>query len=366
MASIAVLPILIGLGVDYAIQFQARFDEAEASGLAGAEAARAAASSGGPTIATAGLATAAGFLALQLSPTPMVRSFGLLLVVGVLIAFLLALTVGFAALSLRQRGAMRLPGVRRNPARERGSLLGRVAPAGGPRTEAPPPPAGHRTRPPERPRPYGTRPPQRLVSMAVSRPRLVLGVGLALAIIGWALGTQIETVSDIRSLAPQNLAAIRNLNELQETTGVSGELDVSVEAPDLTDPATIEWMAAFKRRVLGRERVQRRRPELPGSRDLPRAGALGLPHPRRRSGHPPGHRRDPRRRSLPTRCARSRRSIRETGEVGHPALISFGIRAQSLEDQQALIDRVRAEIGDPGSPGGPAGRAPSSAWPGCR
>ena len=90
MASIAVLPILIGLAVDYAIQLQARFDEAVAEGLAGAEAARAAATRGGPTIATACLATAAGFLALQLSPTPMVRSFGLLLVVGVGIAFLLA------------------------------------------------------------------------------------------------------------------------------------------------------------------------------------------------------------------------------------------------------------------------------------
>ncbi len=101
MASIAVLPILIGLAVDYAIQLQARYDEAVASGAEGAEAARAAAASGGPAIAAACLATGAGFLALQLSPTPMVRSFGLLLVVGVAIAFALALTAGFAALGLR-------------------------------------------------------------------------------------------------------------------------------------------------------------------------------------------------------------------------------------------------------------------------
>jgi predicted RND superfamily exporter protein len=37
----------------------------------------------------------------------------------------------------------------------------------------------------------------------------------------------------------------------------------------------------------------------------------------------------------------------ETGEVGHQALISLGIRAQSLEDQQKLVDRVRGEIGEP-------------------
>ena len=40
MASIAVLPILIGLAVDYAIQFQARFDEAADEGLKGLDAAR--------------------------------------------------------------------------------------------------------------------------------------------------------------------------------------------------------------------------------------------------------------------------------------------------------------------------------------
>ena len=100
MASIAVLPILIGLAVDYAIQFQARYDEAVAGGASGVRR-PAAAGRGGPTIAIACLATAAGFLALQLSPVPMVRGFGLLLVVGIAIGFVLALTAGFAALSLR-------------------------------------------------------------------------------------------------------------------------------------------------------------------------------------------------------------------------------------------------------------------------
>jgi predicted RND superfamily exporter protein len=37
----------------------------------------------------------------------------------------------------------------------------------------------------------------------------------------------------------------------------------------------------------------------------------------------------------------------QTGQVGHEALISFGIRAQSLEGQQRLIERVRSEIGEP-------------------
>jgi predicted RND superfamily exporter protein len=313
MASIAALPILIGLAVDYAIQFQSRFDEEVTNGAEGTAAARAAATHGGPTIGAACLATLAGILALQLSPTPMVRSFGLLLLVGIGLAFLLALTAGFAALSLR----------RKSP--------GDHAPLGGDDR---------------------TRPPQRLLSLALTHPKRVLAVSLALAVIGWGLGTQIETVSDVRSLAPQNLAAIQDLNTLQDTTGVSGQLDVSVEAPDLTDPATIEWMADFKQRVLEGNGFSGENPSCldadvcPGpalSDFLTRGGeeltsqgidaTLGALSPYALRQVAPL---DP-----------------ESGEVGHQALLSFGIRTESLENQQALIDRVRAEIGQPGAPGGP-------------
>jgi uncharacterized protein len=336
MASIAVLPILIGLAVDYAIQFQARFDEAVAAGKEGADAARAAATAAGPTIAAACLATAAGFLALQLSPIPMIRTFGLLLLVGVGVSFVLALTAGFAALALRPEGD------------------DRNRPSGGWRWGGGPPRRGGREAPEHR---GGgptdrTRPPERFLSLALSRPRLVLGVSLALALTGWALGTQIETTSDIRSLAPQGLPAVRNLNELQDATGVSGELDVSVEAPDLTDPATIEWMDAFKRRVLRANGFAGENPSCldagvcpgPALSDFLTRGGGKLT----RSG------------IEETLTALSPYALRQvapidprTGRVGHQALLSFGIRAQSLEDQQALVERVRAEIGEPGSPGGP-------------
>src|SRR3954451_2591383 len=79
MASIGVLPVLIGLAVDYAIQFQSRAREAGGDPVAAARV-------GGPTIVTAGVATAAGFAVLALSPVPMVREFGLMLVAGVVLA----------------------------------------------------------------------------------------------------------------------------------------------------------------------------------------------------------------------------------------------------------------------------------------
>src|SRR3954471_24057403 len=115
MASIAVLPVLLGLGVDYAIQWQARVTE-DPPGGPPVRAARTAA----PTIATAALATAVGFLVLLLSPVLMVREFGALLVVGVFLALAFALSAGTAALAV---GREREDGPLARSARGAGELL---------------------------------------------------------------------------------------------------------------------------------------------------------------------------------------------------------------------------------------------------
>jgi uncharacterized protein len=316
MASIAVLPILIGLAVDYAIQLQARYDEAIAIGATpGVDAARLAATGGGPTIGIACLATGAGFLALQLSPTPMVRGFGLLLVAGIAIAFALAFLVGFAALSLR-------------------------AEAGAP---------GVPTLPPQL---------QRVLAVAQAYPQRVLAVGLGLAVIGWGVGTQVPIQTDIQKLAPQNVDAVQELNELQDITGVSGELDVSVKAPDLTDPATIRWMAGFKRRVLAAggfsgANASCKEAEIcpgPALSDFVTGGGLT-------ASEGTSLTRGSIRAALGQIPAYDLRQVvtvdPETGLPAGTALLGFGIRAQSLEDQQQLIDRIRDEIGTPGEEGGP-------------
>ena len=119
---------------------------------------------------------------------------------------------------------------------------------------------------------------QRVLAVAQAHPQRVLGIGLALAAIGWGVGTQIETQTDIRELAPQNVEAVRELNELQDATGVSGELDVSVKAPDLTDPATIQWMAGFKRRVLRAGGFSGANPSCQEAEVCPGPGAVGLRH----------------------------------------------------------------------------------------
>ena len=82
----------------------------------------------------------------------------------------------------------------------------------------------------------GRRGGERALAYAVHRPRRVLAVGLAVAVLGLAVDTQSEVVSDVRELVPQDLQALQDVNTLQKETGVAGEIDVTVRADDITDP----------------------------------------------------------------------------------------------------------------------------------
>ena len=147
-----------------------------------------AAAVGAPTIATAGIASVGAMLVLLLSPVPMVRGFGLLLVVGVVVAFLCALTRGVwpfscwpggATSGRRLRCSMTSLGAAWRGARELlldnplNRFVARVALIEAPR-----------------------------------RPGRLLGVGLALAALGWGLDTQTQVQTNIEKLVPQNLEIV--------------------------------------------------------------------------------------------------------------------------------------------------------------
>src|SRR5581483_8871159 len=215
------LPVLVGLAVDYAIQFQARFNEARAEGAPPGRAVALAATGGAPVIGAACIATIAGFAVFALSPSPLVRSFGLLLVIGVALAFAIALTGGLAALGLSAwRGSSA-------ESSQLGPHAGRAA-------------AGLQS--------VGVR----AIALALARPGRVLVAGALLAVCGWvaSAGTGVET--DIRDLAPPHLAALKDLNTLEKETGISGDVNVTIKAADPTSPAVISWAEDFQQRVLAR------------------------------------------------------------------------------------------------------------------
>ena len=101
LVTISGLPILIGLGIDFAIQIHNRIEEEQVldhdehpiaetvSNLA-------------PPLIVAAIAGVVAFLALQLSKVPMIRDFGVLLAIGVVVLVIIGIVVPVAALGIRE------------------------------------------------------------------------------------------------------------------------------------------------------------------------------------------------------------------------------------------------------------------------
>jgi predicted RND superfamily exporter protein len=257
VAQVAVLPVLVGLAVDYAVQFQSRVHEARdqepthpAPDIQAAI--RRAAAAAGPTIAAAAAAGAAALLVMTLSPVPTVRGFALLLVVGIAIALLCALTAGSAVLALAGRAAIAGSAVRgaavgATPA----ARAGRWRPRSG-RVGAWLASSWCGAQEMVRDNPLTRLLTRAALVYAVRNPGRVIAVGLALAVLGWGVDTQTHVETNLEKLVPQNLPSLRSLNVLESASGVGGEIDLMVSGKNVASPTTIEWMGRYQDAVLKR------------------------------------------------------------------------------------------------------------------
>jgi hydrophobe/amphiphile efflux-3 (HAE3) family protein len=90
MAVLGAFPVMIGLGIDYGIQFHARLDEEARKGSLD-KAISVMVTRTGPAVMYAMLATCMGFIAMFISTVPMIRSFGLVAMIGVMCCFIISL-----------------------------------------------------------------------------------------------------------------------------------------------------------------------------------------------------------------------------------------------------------------------------------
>jgi hydrophobe/amphiphile efflux-3 (HAE3) family protein len=346
VAQVAVLPVLVGLAVDYAIQFQSRVQEAfEHGATSPAQAVRTAAAAGAPTIATAALASAAAMLVLELSPVPMVRGFALLLILGIALALLCALAVGSAVVVLA--GAPRPTASIRasTPAASAVSRFGLGL-------------AGSW---------MGAR--QLLADNRVNRfvadtaldgarryPGRVLAVAVALAAIGWGLDTQIPVQSDITKLVPQSLSSLRALDQLEQASGVGGELDLMVSGKNLATPAVIKWMSSYQQQILARFHYSASRgcghAQICPAFSLPDLFAGATAKSQSANSN-----------SSAAKTAQGPASDKEVRELlgvipayfsqsvitadHRVATLAFGIRLMALSDQQRVIETMRSSLHPP-------------------
>lgn len=224
LAVIGAFPVMIGLGIDYAIQFHARLDEEARKGSL-EDAVTTTITKTGPAVMYAMLATSLGFCAMFVSTVPMIRSFGLVAIIGIMSCYVVSL-IGIPAIALQIRYTPK-------PA------VPRVCYAVGDK-------ACDTTPVPDRKKwSYGGF----LTDMSVKiakNPIPVLFIAGIIALIGFQLDPMIAVQADQNTFVPSDMPAKTQYDKVTRILGSTTTADFYVQGARITDLDTIKWMKKFQ------------------------------------------------------------------------------------------------------------------------
>lgn len=228
MVSMAAFPILIGLGIDYAIQFHNRLEEELQEKGNKKTAVIETVKHTGPAVLTALVMTALGFFSLFTSTVPMIRDFGKLLMIGILMCYFSAIFVGVITISLFDKYSDKNP-LRKalskikpaNPEKkkksedgdESGRLIGRIL--------------------------------QKTTNLTIKYDVVVLGVALLLCFGGLYLDRSVPIQTDVETFVPQDMPALVDLHHMGNIMGSDDELNLIIKVKDTADPDVLKWIDQF-------------------------------------------------------------------------------------------------------------------------
>ncbi|MCX6012271.1 MAG: hydrophobe/amphiphile efflux-3 (HAE3) family transporter [Chloroflexi bacterium] len=212
MATMAVLPILIGLGIDYSIQFHNRYQEEVTRNGSVKQAIIAGVKSMLPVAGLAMIATVIGFVTLFISDIPMIRNFGMLLALGILLCYVVALFLTNSILYITDK---------KKPI----EILGQKAVEGSHKIEK------------------GI---AKAVSFAIRKPLLIFLIALITGAAGGVLDGYLKIKTDLESLIPQDLPALVEMRQIRDISGAGTTLKFMVEANDVTSSEFLNWLKTYQ------------------------------------------------------------------------------------------------------------------------
>ncbi|WP_421907956.1 efflux RND transporter permease subunit [Methanolacinia petrolearia] len=221
MVVVAAFPVLIGIGIDYAIQFQSRFDE-EVRHSSIQKAIWITITSSGPSILKAMIATALGFVALSLlAPSPMISDFGTICIVGIVCCYLCAMIiVPVFAKIVKYRPKYDYNGADGfdSPAQNGNkiSIMGKYDNLLG-----------------------------RFALKIAKNPVPVLLILIMLAIIGIQLDSKVIIDTDEDMMVDQDMPAMVSMNKLTSVMGSTNTITAYVKADSIKDYNTLKYMDNF-------------------------------------------------------------------------------------------------------------------------
>jgi len=231
MAVIGAFPVLIGLGIDYAIQFHARFDEEVRKGSL-EDAVFMTVTRTGPAVMYAMLATSMGFLAMYVSTVPMIRSFGVVSIIGINTCFWIS-CIGMPTIAL-------LVNYQPKP-QQTGQCYATGTGACDTIIDNP------------KNKPQGTKSSfsyqQFLTSTSVKiakNPIPVLLIAGLIALIGFQIDATIPVSSDENAFVPSDMPAKINMDKVTRIIGATSTADLLVQGSRVTDLDTVRWINGFQ------------------------------------------------------------------------------------------------------------------------
>lgn len=233
MAVIGAFPVLIGLGIDYAIQFHARFDEEARKGSLN-DAVFVTVTRTGPAVMYAMLATTMGFVAMQVSTVPMIRSFGIVSIIGINTCF------WFSCIGMPTLGLL----LNYQPKTQTGQCYAVGTDACDSII------TGTEKRPNARSRKkstfsYGQFLTDTSVRIAKNPIPVLLFAGL-IALIGFQIDPTIPVESSENAFVPSDMPAKINIDKVTRVIGATGTSDLMIQGSRVTDRDTLLWMIRFQ------------------------------------------------------------------------------------------------------------------------
>ncbi|MBP2030425.1 hydrophobe/amphiphile efflux-3 (HAE3) family protein [Methanohalophilus levihalophilus] len=224
MVSMAAFPILIGLGIDYAIQFHNRIEEELECGECESEAVVQTVKHTGPAVLIALLITSMGFVSLFTSTVPMIQDFGKLLLIGVAMCFIASLFVGVTTL-------YGLDGASKNRFISKISSLI-------PKREK-------KTKKSSGPDKFETLL-RNSTKFTLKHPVPILFLAGLLCVSGIYTDTMIPIEADTKTFVPSDMKALLEWTHMGSVMeGGTTHIDLIIKVEDVSDPAVIQWMEEF-------------------------------------------------------------------------------------------------------------------------
>lgn len=201
MVSMAVFPILIGLGIDYSIQLQNRYEEEKSVKTTLTQI--------GKSVFIAVLATVLGFISLYASPVPMIKDFGKMLTIGVVISFIASVFLLMPILHIRDKFGEELKEKDKyNDGKE--TRLDKML--------------------------KGT------TKFVLKHSIFIIIIVIAIAGFGFSVDNKIGVETDIETFMPQDMEALKDIHEVRDIVGSTNQMAIYIEDEEIVTEKNIDWI----------------------------------------------------------------------------------------------------------------------------